>query len=373
MALTLAQLLTTRTQPEWRDWLLGKLNTLGFRATAWQSGSTPRNLVEMTAAGLADAQSAVVTIAEGGLLDTAEEGWLTLLASSAFDAHRKPATFTEGWVTLACSSAAGPYTITAGAMVVGVPSAGTAAAKRFTALEGGTLNTSGTLRLKVRAESPGAAYNVAASAITYVFTPLPGVTVSTTNNDWPPTTGVAGADEEGDTALRQRCRDKWATIGRGATAAAYRYWCTSASAGVTRVKTVSGSGDGRVYCYLAGPAGPADTGAVATANASVQTQKPLTDVALVAAASGTTVPVTGTVYVRATSFDSARVAGLAAIAAYQAVLDMGETVDLGALYAALRQPGVTDVDLLAPSGDQVIGTNALAVFDTAGLVWVSVP
>ena len=373
---TLTELLRPKTREGWRDFLLGQLGAAGFRVTSWPDGGTARGLVEAAAAGLADVQAGIVEVTKGGLLDLAEEGWLTLLAKSVFDVERKPSTFTEGWVTLTAAAGAGPYTITAGSFWAGQQGSGITDAKRFSATTGGTLNPSGTLRVRVRAESPGVLYNVVPGAVSFLFTPLPGVTATNLSADWPPLGGSAGADEESDTALRQRCRDKWSTLGRGATEAAYRYMCTTASPGVTRVQVWAGPGDGTLTCYCAGPAGPSSAPDIALVTAALNPQHPLTDKPEASPAVALVVAVGGTVRVLSAYRDAARTAALAALAALQASLDLGGELDLGALYATLRQPGVVDVDLTAPTGDTVSGVGSVIVLDTTSIAdlanWIAV-
>lgn len=363
---TLAELLRVRTAAQWRADLLGRLAGVGFPVTSWGSNHPARTLVELMASGLADVQAAVALLAAGGVLDLATGGWLTLLAKSTFDVDRKAATFTEGAITLTCDALAGPYTITPGAFWVGQAGAEGIDARRFVATTGGTLASGSTLRIDVRAESPGEAFNVVPGAASFLFTPLPGVTATNLAGDWPPLGGRAGADEESDAALRQRCRDRWATLGRGATAAAYRYWCTSAASGITRVQVYS-PGEGTVHCYCAGPAGPASAPDVDLAQDSLDAQHPLTDKPEAHAVTPVSVVVTGTVYVRAAQAESARAAALVALAELQASLDIGGLLDLGSLYAALRQPGVVDVDLTAPTGDTTSGVGQLVVLDTTAI------
>src|SRR5690606_696186 len=101
--------------------------------------------------------------------------------------------------------------------------------RRFTNLTGGTLSLGGTLDLSWEAEEPGDDYNLANGTLTVMVTPLAGVTVA--NPD--PGTGTwitqTGADEESDPELRERCRNKWSTLGTGSTEDSYEFWAKQAS------------------------------------------------------------------------------------------------------------------------------------------------
>jgi len=365
MSTTFAELLAVKTAAQWRDVMLARLGAAGFPVANWASGSVPRTVVELFASGLADLQAAVALVAAGGLLDSSTGGWLTLLARGVFVVERKLSTFAEGRISVA-NGGASPRTVDAGSFYAGVEGAGSVDAVRFVATESVTINPGQTVSVAVKAESPGARFNV--GAVTFVFTPQPGLTVSS------PALGAtgtwltrAGADEESDEALRQRCRDKWSTLGRGATEAAYRYWCTSAAAGITRVQ-VTATGDGTVTCYCGGPAGPASAPDVALATASLEAQHPLTDKPAAISSIAVAVVVTGTVTVVAAARASAYAKAVAALAALQADLDIGAELDLGALYVALRQPGVADVDLTSPVADAVAGLGGQIVLNTSDIL-----
>jgi Baseplate J-like protein len=370
---TLASLLTPRTRVQWREILLTELTAAGFSVALAPSGDNRRNVVEMFAAGCAKVDETVSLIAAGGLLDYAKKGWLTLRAKSGYTVEAKAATTTYGTVRLTCASTAGPYNIASGTVWVGRASTGSVPARRYQNTSGGLLTAGGYLDVSVRAEFPGSAYNAGNGTLTTLFTSLPGVSVSN------PAVGVTGTwittlgtDDEAEAALVQRCRDKWGTLGRGANEAAYRHIATTASAEVGRVRLYAGPGDCTLEMILAGATGTISSGALSTVQSAVAAVQPTTDLPTIRAASLITITPTGTVYVRAASLATAQAAVETARVAYLADLDIGAGLDLGAVYAILRQPGVTDVDLTTPTGDVAIGYDAVLGLDLSSLVWVSV-
>jgi phage-related baseplate assembly protein len=373
---TLAELLNPRTRQQWRDALLADLRAAGFNVSLAPSGDNRRNVTEMIAAGFAKVDETIGKVAAGGLLDTAFGGWLRLRMDSGYDLPAKPATMTVGTVRLTCASTAGPYTIAPGAVWVGREAIGAVPARRYQNTTGGELAPGGFLDVQVSAEFPGAAWNLGNGQIRTVFTGLPGVSVDN------PAVGITGTwvttpgtDDEVDAtpdAAKQRARDRWGTLGRGANDAAYRYIATTASAEVTRVRVYPGPGDGTLELILAGATGTVSSGAVAAAEAAVDAAKPVTDDPTVRAAALTTVTPTGTVYVRSAQLAAAQAAADAARLALLASLDIGGTLDLGAIYAVLRQPGVTDVDLVTPAGDTAVAYDAVAGLDLSSLTWLAV-
>lgn len=373
MAVTLASLMTPKTRPQWRDLLLTELGAAGFAVSLAPSGDSRRNAVEFVAAALAKADEMVSKIAAGAFLDTALGDWLTLRAKGGWDIDQQPAGIAVGTVRLTCAATAGPYTLGAGGVWVGRAASGSQPARRFQNLTGGTLASGSYLDVSVAAEAPGSAHNLGVGQITTVFTGLSGVTVSN------PAVGLTGTwlttpgtDAEGAEALRARCRSRWATLGRGANDAAYAYIVTTASAEITRVRVYRGPGDGTVEVVVAGATGAVSTSAQTAAQAAVTAQQPTTDAPTVTRATVLTITPTGTVYCRSAQLAAAQASADAARLAFLATADIGTAVDLGAIYALLRQPGVTDVDLVTPSGDTVLSGYQVPGLDFSSLAWVSV-
>lgn len=357
--MTFADLIRLRTRTELRDALLARLGGAGFPVTSWPLGGVARTLVEGAAQGAADLWLAVASVARGMLLDRAEGDWLTELARSHYDVQRQPAAFARGYLRLTAVSGAGPYTIAPAALVAS-DGTRTFRSTNATAL---TLPAGGTLDVPVQAETAGADGNVPTVSV-LVSPALAGVDVSSPAWGGGATWRTAdGVDEEGDASVRDRCRARWATLGRGAALAAYAYLATTcpAAPGVTRAAVVPGPGDGTVRVYLATASGVASPGEVAAVQAYLDVQAPVTDAPEALAA--TAVPVTVTMTVQATDTGAAnRERVESALVALQQSLALGQRLDIGALYhAAYQAEGVRNVTLASPAADVVVSAEGLAL------------
>lgn len=352
---TLDELLTPPSRDQIRQRLIEALRDMGFPLNDFNPGAVGRHVaVEAPALGLEDLWRMVAAIARGGYLSTASGPWLDLLAEEFYNLKRKPAAFACGVVRLSAAPGFGPYEIGPGDLWVG-----TADGKRYSAITGGTLPQGGSLELMVRAESPGAAYNVPDEAITVLHTPLPGVSVVNPAG-W---LVEAGADEETDEALRLRCRLRWASLGTGATADAYRFWALSAHPSITKVRVLDQHprGQGTVDVVIWGEGGLGEE-AVNAANAYIQERRPLTADVLVYAATPKTIPVVARITVRAGYLSAVQADVTEKLAALQRGLPIGGTVYRSALIDALFGSHVVNVQLTAPAEDITLGAVEAAVF-----------
>lgn len=359
MPLTFADLIRLRTRDELRDALLGELATRGFPVTSWGLGGVARTLVEGVAQGTADLWLGVAAIARGMLLDYAEGDWLTELARSHYDVPRIEATRAEGYIRLTAVPGAGPYNLAAASVVV---SDGT---RLYRSTNAATLvlPAGGFVDVPVRADGAGSAYNV--PTVTGLVVPaLAGVDATSPAYGGGATWRTRdGRDAETDADLRTRCRSRWSTLGRGATADAYVYLATTApaAAGVTRARVVVGPGDGTLTVYLATTSGVASLLEAAAVQTHLNGQHPVTDVPT--ATPATAIPVTVTLTVRTPDTSSTNAARVGdALSALQRSLGLGARVDVGALYhAAYHATGVRDVTLSSPTADVVVADNEVAV------------
>ncbi|MGZ3477048.1 MAG: baseplate J/gp47 family protein [Polyangiales bacterium] len=359
--------------------MLGLLKLAGFPVASWAPSSVPRVLVEVFSTSLADLSQTVSNIARGGFVSLAEGEWLTLVASEFFGVERNPALFAEGRATLTDAGSAGPFTI--------LPNQLWAASKsglRFTNVNGGTLPLGGKLPLLWKAEAAGADYNVPAGDVSTLLTPLPGVTVT---NPALPALGTwllrQGVDAESDDALRERCHEKWSSLGAGGNAPAYAFHAKSASSFVTRVKVYEATPiGGEVTLVLAGPAGAiTDPTVLPTVAAYLEDgRRPQCVTVHVVSATNRPIVLLGEVRVRATLRDPAIAFVSGQIADLQKSLDIGERVAIAELIQRVMDaPGVTNALLADASGtalipgadDVVLGPNEVATFSD-GLSWVSV-
>jgi len=248
--LTLSEMFTPLDKDTILSSMLSVAQSLGFPITAWQSGSVPREILEVIAQKIADFTTTTSAIASGGLLDYATGGWLTLLARSLYGLTRTPATF--GTTTESLSNSSGvAYVINAGDLHFLNGSTGAT----YTNTTGGTLGASGgTLDVQIIADQSGTSFNATASAINSLVTPLLGVTMSNASP-------LTANDEETDEELRERCRESLAAASPNGPGDAYDFFAKAATrlsdgsnVGVTRTLVVS-AGNGSTTVYVASATG----------------------------------------------------------------------------------------------------------------------
>lgn len=375
MAMTLDELLRADTEEDALEFLLTELAAADppWPVTDYAPGDPGLLMLRVFARALAEHVAVVRDVAAGGLLDEAAKlangGWLTLLVKSWFELDRTAAVFARAKFRLTCSASGGPYTITPGQLWARATATGKLYNVANTANE--TLNTGGTLDLEWRAESPGAAYNLALGAGVELVTPLPGVSLATVETA--PGSGscmaVAGRDEEANAPLVARARARWATIGLQKTKDAYAFLATNvrladgapdpAAAGVSKVLVddTNPRGPGTVDVYLAGASGAVtDAPTIAAVDAYMQPRQALTADLDVKGAVNDAVAVAATVY----HTGAAPTTELAALlAAYQAELAIGDGLGAGTVYRAqliellMTPAGVRNVVLSTPAADVV--------------------
>lgn len=343
----LLDLLKPRSQAEVLQSLIDRLAALGFAPSDWIPGSIGRTLLELEAEQLADLSQMIPKLAASGFVDLAEGEWLDLIGRSQYGLDRKPATVAEGMIRLTADAGFGPYEISVGDLWA-VASNGA----RFNNVMGGTLPAGGSLDLRVRAEAPGTAYNVAAGAITRLATPLPGVSV-TNPAGW---LLVSAIDTETDAAYRERLKLRWAELGYGATADAYRSWAlTNPGVEMVRVLADQPRGPGTVDVVLWTPGGLAD-GVVAAVDAFIQARRPLCVDVRVQSATVRAVSWKATVYVPAARQAEAQEALAAQQAVVQRRVGIGGTLFVAALVDALMNlPGAVNAVIVQPAADIVLG------------------
>ena len=351
---SLGSLIVPLTKDDVVKSILGLLSAARFPVTSWAPSSVPRALIEAFAQGLADLSTTIRNIARGGFLSLAEDDWLTLVADEFFDVQRRPAVFARGTGTLSDDAGAGPYTILPGQLWA-VSKNGL----RFFNTTGGTLPTGGRLTLQWQAEASGRDYNIPSFAIASLLTPLPGVSISN-----PEIAGLGtwltqqGIDGESDADLRERCHQKWASLGAGGNAPAYAYHAKNASAQVARVRVLEASPKGgHVTVLVAGPAGAiVDPAVLTTVFAYLEDgRRPQCVTVHVVSASNHLVALRGDAQVHATLVDVAKKYITDLATSLTASLDIGVSVPLAELIEKIMEaPGLLNLVLRDAAGNALV-------------------
>ncbi len=249
--LTLEQLLTPATPDQVMETFLATLETLGVPARTWRVGGALRTILKTVAATYAGYTVVMSEFAKAGFLDTAETGWLTLLAFYVYGVTRRPSTFATGYV-LFTNVGGGVYDSGNAAARTVYMLAGT---RRYFTLEDLSLLTPGATQLvAVQAQVPGSASSAAPGAIDTLETQLLGVTITNPLS-------VAGSDAQGDENLRETCRNKIAALSLLGPRGAYAYAVDVAlridgsPVDINRREVHEDPDTGTVTLYCASPAG----------------------------------------------------------------------------------------------------------------------
>lgn len=379
MAYSLADLLDPPNEQQITDSLLATLAGVGFPVTSWFSGGAGRTLVQGFARVAADTLMLVSNVSRGGLLDLApglDPGspgdWLTILAYSQFQTVRTPAQFAVARLTLSCIAGAGPHTITPGGLWVQ-----TADGRRYNSTNTSNVivPSNGSVTIDVRAENPGASYNLGLPVSLSLISSLPGTSAVTSETSGGSGTAmlVAGANIESDASLRSRCKSRWQTIGLQKTADAYDAVARDLASGTTdpvtrvRVNDTNPRGPGTLDIWIAGASGPLSAPNETLVRAFVVDRKAPTADVQVQNASPVVVNLNATIYVRgnAAAKDEAQARVMAAINA----VPIGGVLYRAQLFEELMAPtGVFNATFT--SLDLVLGMNQVATVGTIAITQV---
>lgn len=357
-----ADLVKTVSKDAFVSRLVGFIRMAGFPALSWQETTFPRFTIESESSLLAEVTETIAAIAKGGFVRFAKGPWLDLVAENVFSDARKPATNTVGEVLLTDSAGVGPVSITVGQKWF----ANGSKTLRYVVTStpyGASLPLNGTLRVVVRAELAGSAYNVGTGAITELVTSTPGVTVSNPAiGDTGTWITAQGVDEELDEALASRMLDKWSLLGTGSTDGAYRYRVLSSSPEVTRARVWS-PGGGSVRIVVAGPSVAVSPAALALATTSITTTRPLGVPDVTVANCGVlSLPITATLVLAKGQDPATRIAAAqAACDAYARTHPIGSLVSRERIIRDLFVDGCTDLDLSSPAADVVLADGEIYV------------
>ena len=338
--------------------------------TDWNEGAILRTAYELEREIIFDLVStALPTMAEGSFTDTAEGEWATDLARYWYARDRGQAVVGIQTVTLACSAGYGPYTITAGRLIL----LGTDGS-RWIAASGGTLSPLGTLTIDATAEGPGAARGIIAA----LETPLAGVTIQSAAIKIIALVPQFGADEEGDQALMERCDTRWPDLDTVGIEDRVVKWAKAGSTEVTRVKLVAdGDNPGGVVVVIAGVSGAVSGGAVTAVQTYIDARQAITDLNTALNASNLNVTTLGSVTVAAERLLDVQAAADAAWAAYLAGTQIGGKVRRAELTQAIMDAGAIDTDAeldsAGPDGNLTLASDQAPVPDDTlanSLTWV---
>ena len=183
--LTLQDLLQTKTKAQLFEEFRTLLTAYGFKGTDFNTFSDNRAILEIETDALEDLWVVVQEIAKGMHLDTAEDGWLTLLAQSHYQIDRTPAEFTKGLLRINLLPGAGPYTINAGDLLV---SDGNGLFYENTNTVPVNISSgSPEQSVEITAQTAGQSYNVATNTITTLNKGPVGITVTNAAKGLPAT------------------------------------------------------------------------------------------------------------------------------------------------------------------------------------------
>jgi hypothetical protein len=250
--LSVDTLFTPVTKDQALETFLSSLETLGVPARSWRTGGALRNILSVVAASFSGFTTVMSEFAKSGFLDSADGGWLTLLAHFVYGVDRRPATFAQGQVL---------FTNVGGAVYDGTnAAAGTirplwvAGGKAYVTLEDLNLPGPSTQLVNIQAVELGSASSAGPGLITSLETTLLGVTISNPLS-------VVGSDEQDDESLRQLCRDKLSALSLLGPRGAYQYAIGVAKrmdgspVDINRVSLVPSTTTGIETVYVASPSG----------------------------------------------------------------------------------------------------------------------
>lgn len=372
-ALSLKELLELeKTTPEAIEaTILGLLQGFGFPVTSWQTASVPRRIIKGISSPLADSFRKGYQVASAGYGRLARGRWLDLWVEDRYNLPRNGASYTIGKLTLV-DNGGGPHTVNAGQHIVSTQD-GT---KTYTVTGSGTIAENGTLVLDIKAEKPGAKYNVPNGSITRLLTSLPTVTVS--NDAIAPTDTwitTPGGDVEADADYFARGTSQWGTLAVTTPKQFLEAVVKKAVPTITKVRPEDDNphGPGSCELVLANAAGPATPAEVAAAQLALDPLRAVGSSTLTAvAAQAYNLTLEGEVRVLSAFLNSAKAKVDENLARLVAEHPLGDVVVYEQLVEEVMSPeGVKKVSFTSPTTDVAIGSlSALTI--TNKLTWKAV-
>ena len=214
----------------WLGQMLTIAQTLGLSTTSWQPGGMVRTILAIAATGLAQGDTVVSQMAQGGFLvyassvttdpsvtPGANPGPLDFVAYSEYGILRAPATFAIGSIT-ATNANASPYTYAAGAFHCSNPTTGAT----YHNVDAVTIAASTTTTFTVAADIAGAGGTSGVNTITNLTTSIPGVTITNPGQ-------LVGSPAQSNASLVLVCQAKQAARSPDGPPGAYVYFALQAA------------------------------------------------------------------------------------------------------------------------------------------------
>lgn len=262
--ISITDLLTPVTADQQLETFLSVLEQLNIPARSWRPGGVMRTFLRVVARTYAGFSSAMVTALGFGFLETAEGGWLVLLAFYVYGVTAIASTFASGSLTL-INTGGGVYTYGPREATFVNP----VSKVTYVNIDAFTLGALSTLPIDIEATVAGSVGTSTPGTITGLVTTMLGVKV---NNPL----SVIGLDAEEDQALRGRCLNGLAARSVRGPRNAYKYWAQSATlidgtpVNINRVSVSPSSSQGTVTVYCASPSGTPTTDDLAAAATAIE-------------------------------------------------------------------------------------------------------
>ena len=339
-----------------------------FATTAWQPFSVPITLLDIQAEGLSDLTDLIASIGRGGILSLAEGDWLDLIASELYEVTRKPAVTAQLRFIAQDAASAGPFVISAGQLI-----ARDARGRRFRNLDNADIARDGKATLIFEALEAGASHNAAETPL-QLETTIAGLSLTPELGDR--LIKTPGTERESDNELRERCQNKWGTIGRAANSDGYESWVREAVETVTRcVVLPSETIPGVVEVFLANDSGGATENEIEEARETLRDKLPTCVSARVLSCGERAVEVRADVFVSPGLREGLERAIRDGLTELFAETPIGGHVvgdrhivsceSIIALIMGLN--GVRDCELMAPVNDIELGATEVPVLDDASV------
>jgi uncharacterized phage protein gp47/JayE len=346
---TYDDLITPLTREAVVTTMLDVLRALDFPVDSYLETDEARASVEAEAEALVGLSEQIAAIGKMGVLADADGDALTLHAQDVYDIEREAAVALVGGGTLTDSTAS-PQTFADGELLFASTADPDLVFKNQGAV---TVPGSGSVAVVLVAESPGSDYNVSGSTLSFA-TPIPGLTFTpdATDQTWATT---AGTDEETDARLRTRCETQWGSLNANGSYDSYVYNALAADSTVTRVRVQEDPGavypDPAVTVIFAINTGAPGGALVTTVTTYIEARRPLGVLVETIGATGYTLPVRGTVYVRAAYQTAATAAINSALQDFYAEADIGASIYVSEIVESIMAvAGVTRVTLTDSAG-----------------------